>query len=672
MQTVNVSASLRFLFVLLGSLATAPSWAVDFFVAPDGSSSSACSQRAPCTLERVQSVVRAAAKTQKEDIRVNLSGGTYTLTKTLALVETPKESDSGRNGFQVIWQAAPGAKPVLSGGIALDGWALFDASRNIWRADAPSGFYVHQLYVNGQRAERTTSGDLMAGYTVTDRGFRLQDPVYNKPIDISRFRNLNDVEIVRLFNWQLSRCNVTEATPTDINVHPTCFFNSKSANLGIFIQNAFELLNRPGQWYFDRSGVVGGKPSMYYIPRVGEKAESIKAIVPGVDQLLTVTGASESNPIHDITFKGLGFSYGTWFLERSLAAKVGGYAGLQAGVHLLSKSDFLKQDATAYPLPQTANEVGGFYDPVNLGYTDYLPGVVTVNYANRTRFLDNSFTHLGATALAMVRGIQRSEITGNVFTDISGAAIQLGGVERADHHPCGDVPICNSGRVTQDNSITNNRVANVSQEFLDSPGIFVGYARNTIVSNNELTDLPYTGISLGWGWGWSDKNAFFGWKNPTIAGNNRVVNNKISRFLTRQRDGGAIYTLSAQPGSVIAKNFAADGKNDFAGIYQDEGSAGLTIEDNIVTQVKYSVLINCNRNDVTYDNTYRRNYSDMGALRDGCKKGKNNIEVPHVFTDRFTDPKDWPAEVRAIVDESGLDPKFKKKGSVTSVEFGEP
>ena len=655
------------------SMGAAAARAVDLYVSPNGMGSR-CSQAAPCSLEAAQLAVRTVAARQRDDIHVNLLDGTYSLTQPLALVETPNASDSGHNGHQIIWQAAAKAHPVLSGGVALRGWTPYDTTLNIWRADAPPKLNARQLYVNGRRADRTITSDLMAGFSVTEHGFRLRDPLFNRPIDISNFHNLQDVELVRLFNWQLSRCNVTSATVTDINVHPVCFYNSKAANLGIYIENAFELLNKPGQWYLDRSGAVGGQPSVYYIPRAGEKLEDTRAVLSATEKLLTLAGADMAHPIHDVTIKGLSFSHGTWFVDQSLAGRVGGYQGLQAGVHLLNEADFLKADHSDSPdeTPQPPSMVGGFYDPGNLAYEEYLPGVVNVSYARGISFLDNTFSHLGATALAMLPGVQDSRIVGNEFFDISASAIQLGGVEPADHHPCGDVPTCDNGRVTQNNIISNNRISDVSSEYLDAVGIFVGYTRNTVISNNELVNLPYSGISMGWGWGWVDKNAFLRWKNPTIAGGNRVVNNRIDHFLTRQRDGAAIYTLGGQPGSVIAGNFASDGKNDFAGIYQDEGSSGFTVEKNVATRVRNFLLINCNKNDITQGNTYRQNYSDFGSVYNSCFRGKNTIEAPTVFADRNKSDKTWPPEVKAITEKAGLEPEFKARalGKITAVELG--
>ena len=669
-----MSRSVLYIAATVAILSSPPAaLATDLFVSPNGRGDQ-CSKSAPCALlPEAQRAVRRAAAGQSEDIQVNLLDGTYAITAPLALVETETVSDSGQNGHKIVWQAAPNARPVLSGGVQVKGWKIYDKAKNVWRADAPAALNARQLYVNNRRASRTRSIDMMAGNKVTETSFQLTDPATKQPYDISKFRNLTDVEVLRQWEWQSSRCNVLSATATDIFVNPICAYNSREIDLGLFVENAFELLEKPGQFYLDRSGAVSGAPGLYYIPRPEEKLSSATTVLGATEQLLTLTGTRD-RPIHDVTIRGLTFTHGTWLLDRSLAAKVGGYSSIQAGVHLLSKADFRQIDAvkTAAELTHPPSVVGGFYDSANLGWDDYVPGVVTANYARHVQFLDNTFSHIGATALALVRGIQDSSITGNEFFDISGSAIQLGGVEAEDRHPCGDVPSCDNGRVTQNNVISNNRVSDVSAEFYDTAAIFIGYTRNSLVSHNELHDLPYTGISMGWGWGLFEPGNLFGYKNPTIAANNRVVNNSIERFMLIQRDGGGIYTLSSQPGSVIANNFIKDGPHHYAGLYSDEGSAGFTVENNVTANVKNFLLLNCSgKHGTSSNNTYRNNYSDDGEMKLNCRRGKNSVETPALF-DSKADEKNWPGEVKAIQDQAGLEPDYKKRtqGKITAVEFG--
>ena len=131
-------------------------------------------------------------------------------------------------------------------------------------------------------------------------------------------------------------------------------------------------------------------------------------------------------------------------------------------------------------------------------------------------------------------------------------------------------------------------------------------------------------------------------------------------------------TLSAQPGSLIANNFVNDGRHHFAGIYQDEGSVGFLVENNVVLKVPNFLHLNCSGpNSVTSNNTYRNNFSDDGNLSLNCKRAKNTIETPAVFAAK-ADESTWPDEVKSIREKSGLEPEYKQRslGKITSVELG--
>jgi hypothetical protein len=68
--------------------------------------------------------------------------GLYIHKETLVL--TPEDSDT-------TWEAAPGAKPAISGGRMISGWKK--GSGSLWTADAGDA-YFHQLFVTGRRAQR--------------------------------------------------------------------------------------------------------------------------------------------------------------------------------------------------------------------------------------------------------------------------------------------------------------------------------------------------------------------------------------------------------------------------------------------------------------------------------------------------------------------------------------
>src|SRR5690606_15708766 len=139
-------------------------------------------------------------------------------------------------------------------------------------------------------------------------------------------------------------------------------------------------------------------------------------------------------------------------------------------------------------------------------------------------------------------------------------------------------------------------VHGVGVEYQASVGIFAGWTAGTTVRNNTLFDLPYTGISVGWGWGyyaqdglWPEHTQYDRWRDlvdrgvlrasydtPTTLRDSTIVDNHVFDIMNGLSDGAAVYTLSAQPGSVIRGNYfhtAHDaGGVGGQGIYLDEGS----------------------------------------------------------------------------------------------------
>jgi hypothetical protein len=91
--------------------------------------------------------------------------------------------------------------------------------------------------------------------------------------------------------------------------------------------------------------------------------------------------------------------------------------------------------------------------------------------------------------------------------------------------------------------------------------------------------MPYTGITVGWGWDNVD----------TALRNNVVRYNRVQKVLKLMSDGAGIYTLSKQPGTLIAENYVHDitrtgvqGGFNMSGIYLDEGSSQITVRDNVL------------------------------------------------------------------------------------------
>jgi len=137
-------------------LVVGPALAADVVVhvAPTGDDTGDGSRAKPVAslIGARDAVRRLRAEGKAGPVRVVVAGGTYRFAEPLVL--TPE--DSGSFKAPVCYEAAPGAKPVLSGGRRITGFRALE--NGLWVADVPAvaagQWYFEQLWVDGRRARR--------------------------------------------------------------------------------------------------------------------------------------------------------------------------------------------------------------------------------------------------------------------------------------------------------------------------------------------------------------------------------------------------------------------------------------------------------------------------------------------------------------------------------------
>ena len=553
----SVTCLLACLLTLAAS-SVAQAATTSYYVSPQGSDRNPGTQAQPFrTLDRARNAARAVQRPLHGDILVRLLGGTHRLKHALTL----GARDSGGNGYDVVYKAAPGAHPTISGGRRITRWTLFDRSRGIYRARAP-GLNTRQLYVDGRRAVRAQSELDPSGFTKTATGYSTTNAA------MAGWRNPSDVEVLSNWRWKSFRCPVASIVGDQITMAQPCwhnanvFFGPASMGLPTRIENAYELLDQPREWYLDRrTGWI------YYKPARGENPAN-QHIEAAATQVLVKARGTAAHPVSNLRFKGLRFAYATWMGVSGPE----GYADDQTGFRV-----------TGPDQPQTFEHAE---------FTTRTPGNLRFAYAHHVTLRDNRFRHLGAVGVDFATGSQHNTIAGNGFKDISAAAIQLGGVDAIDSHPTV------AGQVTRDNRIANNTITKAAQEFIDAAAIFAGYTTRTTIIHNSLSNLPYSGIAIGWGWGMTDPGRFPGctgcplenWKiyeTPTTSKGNKILFNEISDYLKVAYDGGGIYSLgqqgtSLQNGELIAGNVVFGKAPSHGGnaLYTDGGSRYITLRGN--------------------------------------------------------------------------------------------
>jgi hypothetical protein len=593
-------------------------------VAPNGDDSNPGTEAKPlATLEKARQAVRAINKTMTGDIVVLLHGGVYPIDRSVVF----DSEDSGVNGHDVIYRAAPNEAPVISGGKKVTGWKPDEKGR--WKAPAPADDF-RQLYVGGVRATRARGaapvglqafGNL--GYTTT-------------AIDMANWKHPADLEFCYLVVWTHSRCKVQgikrEGDKAVITMVQPQFTHAKTkAGVtvaqpdSIYLENALELLDEPGEWYLDREA-----KTVYYLPRPGEDMRKIEVIAPAVEKLLDLRGTLDK-PVEHIRFEGITFQHGNWLRPSKV-----GVCDVQANFIIDSEKNFYTLD-------------GSFrnHDDENLKSS----ANVVCHAVKAVHFDRCTFRQLGGAGLDIEFGSQDNVVSGCRFFDIAGTAIQVGDVLKDDHHP--DDP----RKIVKDNSILNCYIHDCCVDYQGGLGIFAGYTQGTRLAHNEICQLPYSGISMGWGWGMEDAggggyNQPHRYSDPTPAKNNRIEYNNIHEVMTKMEDGGGIYMLGRQPGTIVQGNHVHDCKNPTSkrgwsqGLYLDEGSGFIEVTNNLVYGMTPLTCNNKAQNRIAtcniHDNFLGARPSDAAAP--GVGQAKSDAV---------------PAAMRKIIAAAGLEPAYR-------------
>ncbi|WP_344056297.1 ricin-type beta-trefoil lectin domain protein, partial [Sphaerisporangium rubeum] len=549
------------------------------YAAPSGTGT-ACTSAQPCSLTSAQTAVRSLNGAMSGDIVVELADGVYRLSAPLRFTA----ADSGNNGYTVKWQAAAGARPVISGARAVTGWTQVDSGKNIWRANVGTGLDTRQLYVNGAIATRARTQVNRADFTASSTGMRFTNGALNY---LNNLANQNRVEMESVNSFTDRYSPVQSISGGMITMQQPAWNNN---NFGydtftqphragpMYLANAYEFLDAPGEWYLNTAN-----GQLNYIPLSGQNMSNVSVELPVLQSLVNLGGTYDA-PAHHITFGGITFTGTTWL----------GPSGNQG---------FVDQQTGSY---MTGNWNWPGFTTCHNGCTQFeatrpnwnqMPAAVQVSAANNVTFTDSQFTNLGQTAIGIGNdanahasgvglGASNITVTRSEIARNSAGGIVAGGVRADAHHP-GDQRMVN-----RNINVTNNRIHDLGIEYRGIVSVLTTYVTTTDVSHNEVYNLPYTGMSIGYGWGANDAGGNNNYANrglynyqpryttATTASGNQLVGNYVHDVMQQMNDGGCIYTLSANPNGQIRNNYCLR-TNGYYGVYFDEGSRYYSVTGNV-------------------------------------------------------------------------------------------
>lgn len=503
-------------------------------------------------------------------IYINLAPGVHALYEAVFI----RPEDSGTAESPTVVRASSIGESVLSGGVNIENWKRYKG--NIWVADVPEfngkALDFRQLWVNGDKAVRARN---VVDFEQMDR------IVNNDPVNeilwvpskaVRPILNAPNAELVIHQMWCIANLRIKS-----IKLHGDSaavrFHNPESRlqfetpwprpmveegrNSAFYLTNAMELLDQPGEWYHDIKAA-----KLYYYPLKGEDMRSVKAIVPAVETLMQVEGTLD-RPVSNIRFEGVTFSHTTWMRPSEK-----GHVPLQAGMFMT--------DGYQFKTPMARDYDNHLLD--NQGWLGRPSAAVQVEGAHAIDFSNCSFTHIGSTALDYVYGVKGGRVEGCLFRDIAGNGLVTGSFSPKSHETHVPYDPSDHREVCSHQYFANNYFTNLTNEDWGGVAILAGYVRDITIEHNEISDVSYTGISLGWGWT----------QTVNCMRNNRILNNHIHRFGRHMYDVAGIYTLGSQPKSEISGNsihsiytprYVHDPEHWFY-LYTDEGSSFIEVKNN--------------------------------------------------------------------------------------------
>lgn len=491
----------------------------------------------PCGARDAVRKLRAAG--EKGAIAVSFRGGTYCMTKPLVL----EPRDSGTAEGPTVYVARDGELPVLSGGRRLAGWKA--QGGGLWSTVLPEvaagKWAFQQLWVNGQRRTRArTPND--GFFRMVQKGPPAKDAA-GKVVprdttafifagdDVKPWPDLKEAQVVVYHSWETSRLRIAAVDPSQHLVTftgPSCWaFEYWEKKQRYYVENVREALDAPGEWYLERSS-----GTLFYMPLPGEDMTKAEVIAPRLTTLVEFRGRpDEKQFVAHVTLRGLTFCHEDWTLAPQ------GHSDPQAVV--------------------TA------------------PAALVADGARHCAIERCEVSHVGDYAIWLRRGCKDCRLVQNRICDMGVGGIRIGEASMA---PTDEAE---SSR----NTVDNNHISDSGHVYPAGVGVWVAQSSHNTISHNEIHDLFYSGMSIGWNWD----------DAPNRCHHNTIEFNHVHHVMRGMlSDGGAIYTLGASPGSVIRNNvfhdvWAYDNPPFGWGIYLDATSSGYLVENNVV----YNILSGC-------------------------------------------------------------------------------